>query len=217
VSTRDHQDPSDEALVEAARSGRVQAFETLLDRHQGRVLRILRFLGIPAQDREDVAQEIFVRVFKHLSGFRTGQEFGAWLYRVTVNAAHDHRGRAGRRARGEGDWETDTSTNWTDPRPDPEKAAFRPDPEKAAFQRELRDELDRALESLTERERTIFVLREIEGLESREVARALGITGITVRRHLSRARRRLRDILGEEAEKKAVSIERIAPGRGSPS
>jgi len=205
VSTRDQQDPSDEALVEAARSGRVQAFETLLDRHQGRVLRILRFLGIPAQDREDVAQEIFVRVFKHLSGFRTGQEFGAWIYRVTVNAAHDHRGRAGRRARGEGVWETDT--NWTDPRPDPEKAAF---------QRELRDELDRALESLTERERTIFVLREIEGLESREVARALGITGITVRRHLSRARRRLREILGEGGEKKAVSIERIAPGSGSP-
>jgi RNA polymerase sigma-70 factor (ECF subfamily) len=204
LSTSAGQEPSDEALVEAAQQGRVRALETLLDRHQGRVLRILRFLGIAAQDREDVAQEVFVRLFKHLSGFRSGQEFGPWLYRVAVNAAHDHRGRAGRRARGEVPWFEGEA--WEDPRPGPEEAAR---------ERELRRELDRALESLSERERAIFVLREIEGLESRQVARALGITAVTVRRHLSRARRRLRQVLGERSEKKLLAIERIAPGRSS--
>ena len=204
MALRDNPEASDEALVEAARDGRVQALEALLDRHQGRVMRILRFLGIPAQDREDVAQEVFVRVFKHLRGFRTGQEFGAWLYRVAVNAAHDHRGRVRRRARGEAPW--DAGEGRQDPGPGPEEAAF---------QQELRDELDRALERLSERERAIFVLREIEGLESREVARALGITAITVRRHLSRARKRLREILGERPEKKTVAIERIVPGGSS--
>jgi RNA polymerase sigma-70 factor (ECF subfamily) len=198
------QDPSDEALVEAAREGRVQALEALLDRHQGRVLRILRFLGIPGQDREDVAQEVFVRVFKHLKGFRRGQPFGPWLYRVAVNAAHDYRGRVGRRSRDEAPW-TDGEA-WEDPGPGPEDEARL---------RELRRELDGALEGLTERERAIFVLREIEGLESREVARTLGITTITVRRHLSRARRRLREALSEGPEKKTLMIERILPGRSS--
>ncbi len=200
VAPRSDQDRSDEALVQAAIAGQVRALETLLDRHQGRVLRMLRFLGIPVQDREDVAQEIFVRIFRHLKGFRAGSEFGAWLYRMTVNAAHDYRGRAGRLGRGEAPWLEG------DEREDP-----RPGPEESAHGRDLRLALDQALESLGERERTIFVLREIEQLSSREVARALGITTITVRRHLSRARRRLRELLGEADEKKDVGIERIAP------
>ena len=182
------QKPSDRALVDAARAGQVRALERLLDRHQGRVLRVLRFLGIPAQDREDVAQEVFVRVFRHLDGFRPGQEFGAWLYRVTVNAGHDYRSRRGRRARGEAPWRE--GTEHQDPRPGPAESARG---------RELRRELERALELLSDRERTIFVLREVEGLDSREVARALGITSVTVRRHLSRARRRLRQALSGEA------------------
>jgi len=209
VSARNEQDPTDAELVAAARDGQVRAFEQLLDRHQARVLRVLRFLGIPSQDREDVAQEVFVRVFRHLKGFRAGREFGAWLYRVTVNSAHDFRSRRGRLARGEAPWAE--AADPEDPRPGPGESARR---------EELRRALEEALESLSERERTICVLREIEGLGSREVARALGITAVTVRRHLSRARRHLRDLLGAERdpgtglEKDPFGVERIAP-RGS--
>ncbi len=195
------QDPSDEALVQAAIEGQVRALETLMDRHQGRVLRILRFLGVPGQDREDVAQEIFVRIFRHLKGFRAGSEFGAWLYRLTVNAAHDYRSRAGRLRRGEAPFLEG------DEREDP-----RSGPEESAHGRDLRLALGQALESLGERQRTIFVLREIEQLSSREVARALGITTVTVRRHLSRARRRLRELLGQTGKKESLGVERIAPG-----
>lgn len=197
-------DPSDESLVAAARDGKVRALETLLDRHQAKVLRVLRFLGVPAQDREDVAQEVFVRVFRHLKGFRPGQEFGAWLYRVTVNASHDYRSRRGRLARGEAPWIEGAEQE--DPRPGPAERTR---------QAELRRELERALQGLSERERTIFVLREIEGLDSRSVARALGITSITVRRHLSRARSRLRTLLGAAAEENSLSVERIAPDGSS--
>ena len=204
MTSRNEREPSDRALVEAARDGQVRALEQLLDRHQTRVLRIVRFLGVPAQDREDVAQEVFVRVFRHLRGFRAGQEFGAWLYRITVNASHDYRSRRGRVARGEAPWSEGAEQE--DPGPGPAEGAR---------QAELRQALERSLETLSERERTIFVLREIEGLESREVAGALGITTITVRRHLSRARRRLRALLGEEPQKNPLSVERIAPGGGS--
>ncbi len=175
----------DEALASAAREGSARAFEALLRRHEGRVLRLLRLLGVPAQDREDVAQEVFLRVFRHLNGFDRARPFSAWVYRVTVNAAHDYRHRAVRVHLEEATW----------------PAGFDPAGEgRGADEALLRDDLARRLESalglLTDRERAVFVLKEVEGLETREVARALGIAQITVRRHLGLARARLRRALG---------------------
>jgi RNA polymerase sigma-70 factor (ECF subfamily) len=195
---------TDETLARAAQRGEVRALEALIDRHQAKVLRVLGFLGVPAQDREDVAQDVFVRVFRHLAGYRPRQAFGAWLYRVTVNAAHDYRTRRGRKSAGESDWHDELESA-----PD-----SRPDPMESASQAELRRALEEAMQTLSERERSVFVLRELEGLESSEVARSLGISTITVRRHLFRARRRLRAALGDRAEKKGTGIERILP-RGS--
>lgn len=204
MSSRTDPDATDRELVEAALDGRVRALDALIERHQGKVLRVLGFLGIPQQDREDVAQEVFVRVFRHLKSFRRGQEFGGWLYRVTVNAAHDHRARKARGSREEAPWKEAI-----------EQADTRPGPAESTRRRELREALENAMETLTERERTIFVLHELEGLRAREVARSLGITAITVRRHLSRARRRLRSVLGEAEEKTSIGVERVAPGGSS--
>ena len=181
-------DPSDDLLVADARDGNVRAFETLLDRHQSRVLRVLRLMGVPSIDREDVAQEVLIRVFRHLGGFRAGNPFSAWLYRVTVNASYDYHSRTSRRARDEVPWSEDA----------PEIA----DTRGAADPEGLKARLEAALSTLSDRERAVFVLKELEGLESIEVAKALGITQITVRRHLGRARERLRVALS-------------GPGRGA--
>ena len=181
-------DATDDALVAAAREGDVRAFEALLTRHEAKVLRVLRLLGISSQDREDVAQEVFVRVFRHLDGFRTGRPFGGWLYRVTVNAAHDFRLRQGRRLEGEVPWSEGLDRH----------ADGGVDPHGAAEKDDLRRRLEQGLAQLTDRERAVFVLRELEGLETVEVARALGVTRITVRRHLGLARDRLRRLLDEK-------------------
>lgn len=178
-------DSPDEALVGAALEGNARAFEILLRRHEGRVLRLLRLLGVPESDREDVAQEIFVRVFRHLDGFERGRPFSAWVYRVAVNAATDYRHRSARLHAEEAPW----------------PAGFDPAGEGSAAEAAIRrDDLARRLEAalglLSDRERAVFVLREVEGLETREVARVLGITRITVRRHLGLARARLREALG---------------------
>jgi RNA polymerase sigma-70 factor (ECF subfamily) len=166
--------------VAAAQEGDVRAFEALLSAHESKVLRVLRYLGVPASDREDVAQEVFVRVFRHLGGFRRGRPFGAWVYRITVNAAHDWRLRCGA-APEEVPWTEDAGRI----------PGSGPDPDLAR-------RLLAGLAGLSERERAVFVLRELEGLETSEVARALGITSITVRRHLGLARDRLRRLLDEE-------------------
>ena len=176
---------SDDALIEAARGGDVRAFEALVLRHEAGVLRLLRLLGVPGTDREDVAQEVFLRVFRHLAGFRRGRPFASWMYRVVVNSAHDYRLRTRRVAFVEAPWSEDT-----------ERAADSAlGPEGDAARRDLRRSLEAALTLLTERERAVFVLREMEGLATREVARTLGVTAITVRRHLSLAKDRLRRAL----------------------
>lgn len=180
-------DRSDDLLVAEARDGNVRAFEALLDRHQSRVLRVLRLMGVPSSDREDVAQEVFIRVFRHLDGFRPGRPFSGWIYRVTVNASYDYHLRVSRRSRDEVSWEEAGS----------EPADVRPGAERNAAARDVRERLVLALESLSERERAVFVLKEIEGLDTSEVSSALGISGITVRRHLGRARERLLRLLAD--------------------
>jgi len=183
------QDPDvgDDALVAAALDGDARAFDTLLTRHESSVLRILRLLGVPVRDREDVAQEVFIKVFRHLRGFQRGRSFGGWLYRVSVNAANDYRARSARAGQEETSWHEGLE----------QRAGPGDDPEAG----DIRRRLESALLQLTERERAVFVLREIEGLDTQEIAKALGITGITVRRHLGLARDRLRGLLGDSGKK----------------
>jgi RNA polymerase sigma-70 factor (ECF subfamily) len=180
-------DAVDRALVSRAIDGDQRAFESLLKRHESRVLRVLRLLGVHPDDRDDVAQEVFVRVFRYLPSYRPGRPFAGWVYRISVNAVHDHRARTRRRLRDEAPWPQGLEET---SRP----GETRQTPENHAIL--LRRRLEAALDVLSERERAVFVLREMEGLSSADVARSLGITQITVRRHLSRARRALQRKLG---------------------
>jgi RNA polymerase sigma factor (sigma-70 family) len=181
----DSDDRRDEELVLAVLAGDERSFEALLGRHESRVLRITRLLGVPPDDREDVAQEVFVRVFRFLGGFKTGRPFAGWVYRITVNAVHDYRSRSGRRRRDEVGWLPSLDGTVAEAGPSG----------SVDGNLDLRRRLEAALAILSERERAVFVLKELEGLETRDVARTLGITGITVRRHLGRARRSLQRIL----------------------
>ena len=176
---------SESSLILAARGGDARAFETLLRRHEARVLRVLRLLGVPVSDREDVAQNVFLRLFRGLDGFQTGRPFASWVYKVAANAALDWRGRSDRLRREEAPWdETVEETASTGV--------------SGADRLDLARRLEGALETLTERERAVFVLIEMEGLDRSEAARALGITSITVRRHLGLAKGRLRQALLEK-------------------
>lgn len=182
----------DGELIAAVVGGSDAALDRLLRRHESAVLRLVRMLGVAPDDREDVAQEVLVRVFRHLGTFKKSRSFRGWLYRITVNAVHDHRHQLSRRARREAPW-----TEKLDETPDASPAAG-----DHAVALEQRSALEAALGGLSERERAVFVLVEMEGLDRREAARSLGITSITVRRHLSRARAGLRRILGAAPKKK---------------
>ncbi len=180
----------DAQLIADAVGGSERALDQLLRRHERSVLRLVRLLGVAPADREDVAQEILVRVFRHLGTFKPGRSFRGWLYRIAVNSVHDHRYRLQRRSRRESPW-----SDALDETPDASAA-----PGDHALALEHRRVLESALDGLSERERAVFVLVEMEGLDRREAARSLGITTVTVRRHLSRARASLRKILASGPE-----------------
>jgi RNA polymerase sigma-70 factor (ECF subfamily) len=175
-------------LIGDAARGDAVAFEELVLRKRERVVRIAYQITGDLEDARDVAQWVFVRLWKVLRRFDPGRRFDTWLYRITVNAAIDMLREKGPRGALQ---------------PLPEDPSVLPDKETPSAERSLDlAELQRAFLHLSARlapkQRAAFVLREIEGLTTEEVARALGVRESTVRNHLLQARRVLRAGLERE-------------------
>jgi len=179
----------DRELVERARDGDQEAFADLVRRYEVRVFNLARVSTRNDEDAEDLAQEIFVRVFRGLRSFRGDSAFRTWLYRIAVNATRTQAGRPGlfgwfRRAEPE-------ETDGTDPL-DTLQSADAVE-ESAAY----RDAIDHALGRLSPDLRMAVTLRDLEGLEYREIAEVLGVPMGTVMSRISRGREKLRPILAE--------------------
>jgi RNA polymerase sigma-70 factor, ECF subfamily len=160
-------------LLRDAKAGDIAAFEQIVIRHERAVLlTALRLLG-RWEDAQDAAQEVFVRMHKYLRRFDDDREFAPWLYRMTVNVCRD----LNRKRPPEADLEAAA--------PAQDRAAG---PDEQARSAEARRALQTALGRLSEKERAAIVLRDLEGLPTREVARILGSTEATVRSHISSAR-----------------------------
>jgi RNA polymerase sigma-70 factor (ECF subfamily) len=166
-----------DALVLRAREGEEGAFQEILARFEGRALAIAHQMGASRADAEDIAQEAFIKLFRHMGSYRGGRRFTSWFYRIVVNAARDHLRRKGPVTE------------------DLEAASAEPaSAEESGV--EGYEQVRQALLQLSPREREVVVLRDLQGLTTWEVARALGLNPVTVRRHAMRARRRLEGILG---------------------
>jgi len=162
-------------------SGGMAAFERVMSQCERRVLRIaLRLLNNP-HDAQDAAQEVFLRLYQHLGSLDETRGYEAWLYRVTVNVCHDI-ARSRRH-----------SVELADL---PEPAAPQPDAYHDAERAQQREIVRRGLRRLGEKERAALVLRDVEGLSTREVAGILGSSENTVRSQVSTARLKLRDFTG---------------------
>jgi RNA polymerase sigma-70 factor (ECF subfamily) len=159
--------------------------EALVAVHYGRVRRLCELLLGDRQEAEEVVQDVFAKVCE--VGERPPRAWGPWLTRVAVNACRDRR-RAGWwiRFRLRSERVEDTLL------PAPE-----PNPSEVAISDETRRRIWRAFRSLPERQREVFVLRYIEDCPTDQVASELGLHPGTVKRHLFRAIRRMRDALTE--------------------
>jgi RNA polymerase sigma-70 factor, ECF subfamily len=175
---------ADMALVARCRAGDLAAFEELYAAHAGKLFSVAcRMLGNPS-DAEDILQEIFLAAHRKLDGFRGESALGTWLYRLATNQCLDYlRSRSAR------------SQQLTDVLDD-EPSLYEPGRSGLAEQTVVKMDIERALAQLPPGCRAAFVLHDVEGLEHREVADALGIAEGTSKSQVHKARLRLRALLG---------------------
>ena len=190
--------PPDEyaGLVRAAASGDPEAMERLLLRAQASAYRFSLMVCGRADDTEDVMQEALVSTYRHARDIRDPDAFRAWLYRTVRNACLLNRRK--RVAEPSHLVSLDDQGHFDDPHVI-EPAATDESPEESLDAAERRALLRRALLRLPGTQREVIVLRDLEGLSTREVANVVGISEDNVKQRLHRARVALRAVLEEAA------------------
>jgi RNA polymerase sigma-70 factor (ECF subfamily) len=186
-------------LVRRAKRGDDQAFEELVRRYDRNVFRIAQHITQNREDAEDVVQEAFLKAYGNLSKFQEQSKFYTWLVRIAVNEALMKL----RRRKPERTVSLDEEVKTEDDSLPREVADWSPNPEQMYNQAELRDILTRTIQGLPAGFRTVFVLRDVEGLSTEETAQALELSIPAVKSRLLRARLQLRERLNRFFQKKA--------------
>jgi len=187
------------ALVQAAKRGDDSAFEELVRRYDRNVFRIAQHITQNREDAEDVVQEAFLKAYGNLAQFQEQSKFYTWLVRIAVNEALMKL----RRRKPERTVSLDEEIKTEDDSLPREIADWSPNPEQQYNQSELREILSKTIQGLPPGFRTVFVLRDKEGLSTEETAEALGLSIPAVKSRLLRARLQLRERLNRYFRKKA--------------
>src|SRR3954463_8389814 len=185
-------------LVRAAKKGDVGAFEDLVRRYDRNVFRIAQHITQNREDAEDVVQDAFLKAYSNLPQFQEQSKFYTWLVRIAVNEALMKL----RRRRPERTVSLDEEVKTEEDSLPREVADWSPNPEQQYTQAELRDILDRTIHGLPATFRTVFVLRDVEGLSTEETAEALDLSVPAVKSRLLRARLQLRERLNKYFQKR---------------
>jgi RNA polymerase sigma-70 factor, ECF subfamily len=185
------------ALVEAARSGDISAFEQLVKKYDRNVFRIAQHITQNREDAEDVVQEAFLKAYSNLGNFQGQSKFYTWLVRIAVNEALMKLRKRKTDKTVSMDEEVETEEG-SMPR---EFADWSPNPEQLFGQSELGDILQKTIQGLPSSFRTVFVLRDVEGLSTEETAEMLGLSVPAVKSRLLRARLQLRERLSRYFKK----------------
>ena len=185
--------PDESLLVREAKAGNYAAFEELVNRYEKKIYRLgMNITGNP-EDAEDVLQEAFLKAFQHLPEFREDSRFYTWIVRIAVNEAlmKLRKRRTSREVPME-DSEDENGEVLVR-----EFADWKPNPEQQYAQAELDRILQGAVRTLSPGFRTVFYLRDVEGLSTEEAAEMLNLSVGAVKARLFRARLRLREELSK--------------------
>jgi len=179
--------PEVTALVERAKTGDASAFDDLMRLYERRIISIGVQMGLSTDDAMDACQDAFIKVFRYIGRFHSGESFYKWLYRIAVHAIYDHL----RRIRRPGvvsldDAEIARIASARDDRTSPGGRVENAD---------LVAKLVAGLDVLTRQERIVFVLRDLQEVDTLEIGRILRLSQVTVRRHCGAARQKLRERL----------------------
>mgnify|MGYP006297546281 CR=1 FL=1 len=189
---------SDEELVARSQAGSTEAFACLVRRYQDYVHNAVVHLIGHGPEVEDFTQEVFMKAYRGLDGFKGRSRFSTWLYGIMLNCVRSHwrrQGRAPRMMSLEAGGDADTSP------PDP-PAAPATGPMEQVLKKERVEVVRRCIRKLQRNLREVLVLRDIQGLPYSDLAETLDVPLGTVKSRLARARRALKEelepVLGEE-------------------
>ena len=181
----------EQELVARARQGDTASFSTLLRRYEGKIFRLAMNITQNREDAEDVLQESFLKAYEHLDQFLGNSKFYTWIVRIAVNQALMKL----RKRRSDRAVSLDEQIDTGEDTVVREIAAWDPDPEQRYSQEELHTILTNVIDELAPIYRTVFTLRDVDGLSTEETAEALDLSVPAVKSRLLRARLQLRDKL----------------------
>lgn len=187
------------ALVDRAKTGDALAFEELMRLYERRVIVLGMQMGLSRDDALDTCQETFIKVFRYIGRFRSGESFFKWLYRIAIHSIYDQlkKGRAA------------DMVSIEDIGPE-ESAGLGPPPpslDRRVEAADLASKILAGMACLTRRERVIFALRDLHEMSTQEIGAVLHLSQITVRRHCASARQKLRDRLFASGSERSASPE----------
>jgi RNA polymerase sigma-70 factor (ECF subfamily) len=168
---------TDEELVNHVQNGDKEAFSRLIDRYQGKVFRTVVSLVGSHPDAEDLTQEVFLRAYKSIKSFRLQSSFSTWLYRISANMSKNFNIRRRVVSFITLDWKLGTILSVGDENKEVQETA---------------DSLLQCLQKIDEKYRQVLVLKEIEGIDYKEISKIMGLEIGTVKSRLSRAKEKLR-------------------------
>jgi len=190
VADREKRESNDRdvRLMLLVKEGDIPAFEELVEVHQGPVIgTVAKMLG-GASDAEDIAQQVFIRVWKSASRYEPTAKFTTWLFTITRNLVFNETRRRQRKPTVSAD-EREEDSQWTTE--DHDTAS----PDQDALNRELERAIDRAIEALPEKQRIAIILRRYEEMPYDEISKILSISIPALKSLLFRARGQLKESL----------------------
>ncbi|MGH8247218.1 MAG: RNA polymerase sigma factor [Gammaproteobacteria bacterium] len=192
------------ALIKRAQAGEEEAFRLIVERYQAKVFSIIHGILRNRNDAEDIAQQVFTKIYFSLRKFNFRSALVTWIYKITVNECYDYlRKQKVRKLTYESDLNEDDLRrvdNMEDTRRNPAEAIDR--------RTELREYVVRLLDKLSEEERHLLIMKEVEGYPVEELARMVSMNENTVKVKLFRARQKL----VKAAKKAGLGMSAVATG-----
>ncbi len=172
---------SDEEIIERVLNGEKDLYEIIVRRYNQRLFRICRSFMKDSDEIDDIMQEAYVRAYEHLHAFEKRSKFSTWLTRILINEAIGASRKKGKFT----------------PLDDAAQLSHSSNPAHEVMNRELKHILESAIESLPEKYRSVYVMREMEGMSTAETGDCLNISQVNVKVRLNRAKEMLRGTLGK--------------------
>lgn len=182
----------DEELVKRINDGEMELFEEIIARYETKVFGVIYYMMRNKNEVEDIAQEVFIKVFKNLRKFKGDSSLYTWIYKITVNLCLDELKKRKKVVY------LDEKVEVNDSELEIQLSSNEKDQAKLYEEKELKECMQKCIRELPEKQRIMLILRDIQGLPYEEISRITGIKLGTVKSQINRARLKLKDLIEKE-------------------